>query len=153
MENQILFFVILFLAAVIFALAEIQIEGKHGWAAKLPTWRYTINTRLTFFNREITGYHTFIFALVFLLPHFAFVLTPWTLGGELYILAFYILLNPTEDFLWFVLNPNYRLNKFTKEHVKWHKYWFLNLPFDYWITIPTGIVLFTLAGVFTSAAV
>jgi hypothetical protein len=25
--------------AVIFAKVEIHIEGPHGWAAKLPTWR------------------------------------------------------------------------------------------------------------------
>ncbi|MCU0605802.1 MAG: hypothetical protein MUC33_24470 [Desulfobacterales bacterium] len=27
------------LAAWLFALLEIQIEGRHGWAQNLPTWR------------------------------------------------------------------------------------------------------------------
>lgn len=147
MENQILFFIFLFLAAILFALAEIQIEGPNGWASKLPTWRYKINTRLAFINREITGYHTFIFALMFLLPHFIFVFVPWSIHRELYIISFYILLNPLEDFLWFALNPNYRLTRFRKEYVLWHKYWFMHLPADYWITIPLGIVLFSIASI------
>lgn len=126
-------------------MAEIQIEGKYGWAAKLPTWRFKISSTFFFLNREITGYHTFIFALIFLLPHFAFLFIPWSLGAELYILAFYVLLNPTEDLLWFVLNPEFGIKKFSKQHIKWHKYWFLNLPIDYWVSIPLGIVLYTLA--------
>ncbi len=145
MEDVIFFFGFLILAAFLFAMTEIQIEGKFGWAAKLPTWRFKIKSTFFFFNREITGYHTFIFALILLLPHFAFLFIPWSLRAEFFILSFYILLNPLEDFLWFIFNPGYGLRKFNKEHIKWHNYWFLYLPIDYWILIPLGIILYVVA--------
>jgi len=28
-----------YIIAIFLAILEIQIEGKHGWAEKLPTWR------------------------------------------------------------------------------------------------------------------
>ena len=33
------FLLFVFVAALIFAKLEIEIEGPHGWAEKLPTWR------------------------------------------------------------------------------------------------------------------
>jgi len=29
----------LFVVALVLAFLEVQIEGKHGWASKLPTWK------------------------------------------------------------------------------------------------------------------
>jgi len=147
MEMAFFFFGFLMLSAVLFSMAEIQIEGKYGWAAKLPTWRFKISSAFFFINREITGYHTFIFALVFLLPHFTFLFMNWNLKAEIYIIAFYVLLNPLEDLLWFVFNPQYGVKKFNKEHIKWHNYWLFGLPFDYWLMVPLGIVLYTIATV------
>ena len=33
-----------------------------------------------------------------------------------------------EDFLWFVLNPNFTIKKYTKENIPWHKEWMLGIP-------------------------
>jgi hypothetical protein len=48
-----------FLPAFFFANVEIQIEGAHGWAASLPTWRIEKHQLLDIFcgGRPMTGYH------------------------------------------------------------------------------------------------
>lgn len=33
----------IFIMATVLAILEIQIEGKHGWAKNLPTWRPSKN--------------------------------------------------------------------------------------------------------------
>ena len=52
----------LFAYALLFALAEIEIEGAHGWAEKLPTWyrvtpRYARLFGLFLSGKPLTGYH------------------------------------------------------------------------------------------------
>ena len=53
--------------SIILALWEIQIEGKDGWAAKLPAWRIEKGwlVRLSG-GRPVTGYHFFM--TLFLTP-------------------------------------------------------------------------------------
>lgn len=49
---------------VAFTLAklEIQIEGKHGWAENLPTWRIKNKwTKIFWGNQAYTGYHFLVF--------------------------------------------------------------------------------------------
>src|SRR5436305_9057483 len=69
------FFRILFLFgyALLFALVEIEIEGPHGWAERLPTW-FRVSTRAARFyglfmrGKPLTGYH----AVMFVLPLWSF---------------------------------------------------------------------------------
>ncbi|MBI4036842.1 hypothetical protein HY385_00245, partial [Candidatus Daviesbacteria bacterium] len=65
----------LFLMATVLAILEIQIEGKHGWAKNLPTWRPKSQS---FFvklyskmmsGKEMTGYHLSMFSFVVLIFH------------------------------------------------------------------------------------
>src|SRR4051794_25281248 len=53
---------LLFLFALLFALAEIEIEGADGWAEKLPTWYrvrpwYARGLALLLSGKPLTGYH------------------------------------------------------------------------------------------------
>lgn len=143
--NYALFIIFLFIAAILAAKAEIQIEGKDGWAQNLPTWRFQIKSRYIFLNREITGYHIFFFSLVLFLPHTIFLFILWSLKIELAIIGFYLMFTVLEDFMWFILNPNYRFKKFNAQSIKWHKKWLFGVPFDYWISMPIGIFLLTLS--------
>jgi hypothetical protein len=55
-----LFIVTLAIAATLFALVEIQIEGPNGWAARLPTWQVENRwTRLFWSAKPLTGYHLY----------------------------------------------------------------------------------------------
>ena len=124
-------------AAFLFAKLEIEIEGEHGWAAKLPTWRVEKHFLLDLFfgGRPLTGYHVWAFLFVFFFFHMPFFWSPgsWTARGELHSVGAYTLFWIVEDALWFVMNPHYGWKKFTKGHIWWHKRWLMGLPVDYWV--------------------
>ena len=51
----------LFALCHILARVEIHIEGPHGWAVNLPTWRWGPNWWLNLTNgKELTGYHVWL---------------------------------------------------------------------------------------------
>lgn len=132
------------LLAYFFANIEIQIEGADGWATSLPTWRIEEHWLLDVFwgSRAMTGYHAWVFpfiALVFHLP--IFFIGQWSLRLECRILACIMVFWVVEDFLWFVLNPAYGVERFTPETVAWHKYWLWGAPIDYWIYLPLSAAL------------
>jgi hypothetical protein len=54
------------LLAFILAKVEINIEGKHGWAEKLPTWRKKNRfTKIILGETPVTGYHFWMFLMIF----------------------------------------------------------------------------------------
>jgi hypothetical protein len=128
--------------ALILAILEIQIEGEHGWAKKLPTWRPHKKSWIArayakvMSDRELTGFHATLFPfvlLVFGLPYaYGLPLTAGNIAQSLSIFFIFLIL---WDFLWFVLNPHYPLSKFKKEHIWWHKKWALGAPADYYFAI------------------
>ena len=136
-----LFFLILFASCALAAL-EIQIEGKHGWAAKLPTFRL----KKKMGEKPITGYHIFIILFTLIIFHFPLFFTFWSWKKEALILGAFIFMWTLEDLLWFVLNPHYGLAKFNKNNkdIWWHKSWLLGLPSFYWILLPLAAILITL---------
>lgn len=129
-----------FFVAMMFAAVEIEIEGKHGWAEKTSTWFRTqgIAARLyglVMGGKPLTGYHLFMFFLPLLVFHSHFVMgVQWSLAREFLVLAMYFAWMPTWDYLWFVLNPFYGVEKFKKQNVWWHgrSHWLFNVtPLDY----------------------
>ncbi len=150
--NLILTNLYIFMMAIVLAILEVQIEGEHGWAKNLPTWRPTGTWYTKFYEklmsgREFTGYHLTMFTLVFLIFHLPFVFgLPITVNSELRTISYFFIFVVLWDFLWFVLNPHYPLSKFKKEHIWWHKKWLFGLPVDYYgslilsllVTFPTG---------------
>lgn len=149
MTDLLLFPAFILAAAFVFAKLEIEIEGPHGWAAKLPTWRVESHPLLDLFfgSRPLTGYHVWAFLFVFVCFHIPFFWMPgsWTIRGELQALAGYTAFWVLEDALWFVLNPHYGWRKFTAGNVWWHKRWFLKLPLDYWLMSAIVVTLLWLA--------
>jgi hypothetical protein len=122
------------LMGLFFAMTEIQIEGPHGWATSLPTWRIEKHPLLDIFwgGRAMTGYHAWFFSfiiLVFHLPHAMY--GSFSLRMEARCLASLMFFWIIEDFLWFVLNPAFGLSRFSAEQVFWHKNWFMGVPTDY----------------------
>jgi hypothetical protein len=130
--------VLLFAYALLFALVEIEIEGKDGWAMNLPTWyrRKPWYARVYAFllsGKPLTGYHAVMFFIPFLSFHVGLAFgQPWSWGLEARMLATYLVWNVTWDFLWFVLNPAYGWGRFRKGQIWWHdKAWLGRLPIDY----------------------
>lgn len=128
----------IFLLATAVAVLEIQIEGKNGWAEKLPAWHPARGSRLrrlyaSFSNRkELDGYHITLFTvliLVFYLP-FAFG-APLGLVEFLKALSLFFLFMVVWDFLWFVWNPWFTVRRFSRKNIPWHKIWIFGVPFDY----------------------
>jgi hypothetical protein len=133
------------LLAFFFAHIEIQIEGAHGWAGALPTWRIEEHWLLDIFwgGRAMTGYHAWVFPFIAIFFHFPVVFADrWTVRLECRMLACIILFWVIEDFLWFMLNPAYGIGRFTPEAVPWHKHWFMGTPVDYWFALPAAAGLF-----------
>jgi hypothetical protein len=134
------------LSAFIYAKLEIEIEGRQGWAAGLPTWRVENHVLLDLFfgGRPLTGYHVWSFVLFLLLFHMPFFFNgSWSARGELNVLGGYFLFWVVEDFLWFVMNPDFGLSKFNKEYAWWHKRWILGLPLEYWTFGTLALLLLT----------
>src|SRR5438270_614785 len=98
----------LIIAAFTFAKVEIEIEGPHGWAANLPTWKIQNKwTKIFYGNRPLTGYHLWLQIFVFVISHlpFALQLAPWKWAMEFRVIGFIIIFFLVEDFLWFAVNP------------------------------------------------
>lgn len=119
----------LFWSALIYALIEIEMEGKHGWAEKLPTAKKVIGT-FTLYHIYMMVFLLIMISMIFI-PRFYIAcntseFTPWSAVCcfLFYLLAWFLL----EDFLWFVFNPYYTLCKYNKENVTWHKDWVGNIP-------------------------
>ncbi len=129
----------LFLMAVVLAILEIQIEGEHGWAKRLPTWRPRADHwlrrlyRRTMSGKEVTGYHLAMFGFVLMVFHlpFAFGL-PLTLPSWLHTLSYYLLFMVVWDFLWFVMNPHHPLSLFATARNPVHLKFLGPLPVDYY---------------------
>jgi hypothetical protein len=126
------------LLGTFFANVEIQIEGPDGWAASLPTWRIEHHWLLDIFwgGRPMTGYHVWVFSFVALFFHFPVLFAwRWNVRAEARILASISLFWVWEDFLWFVLNPAYGIDRFAPQYVAWHHHWWWFAPADYWVGV------------------
>jgi hypothetical protein len=141
----------LFAYALVMALVEIEIEGEHGWAEKLPTWKRTQGVAARLFGallngKPLTGYHAFMLPV----PLFAFHLTfvqgqPWSWVAEARVMASYFVWMVEWDFLWFIFNPVYGWRRFRRGEVWWHARWIGRCPLDY-VQAITFSFLLTAAG-------
>jgi len=129
---------LLFAYALLFALVEIEIEGKDGWAVNLPTWfrRTPFYARVYAFllsGKPLTGYHAVMFFIPFVSFHLGLAFgQPWSWGLEVRVLASYLVWNVAWDFLWFLLNPYFGWARFRKGEIWWHGgAWLGRLPIDY----------------------
>ncbi len=128
--------------AIILAWWEIQIEGKDGWAAKLPGWRVEKGWLVKVTGgRPITGYHLFMTLFLISMVHLPLFFTPWSWRLECLLLGFYLGMVLLEDFLWFVFNHHYGMKSFRKGKIWWHRSWWGPLPSFYWILLAIIIVL------------
>jgi len=129
----------LFGYAVLFAAVEIEIEGSHGWAERLPTWFRVTTTPARFYGlfmrgKPLTGYHAVMFVLPLWSFHTGFVGgVAWSWAAEATTLSAYLVWVVTWDLLWFLFNPRFGWARFRKGEVWWHdRTWIGRFPVDYW---------------------
>lgn len=127
-----------------FAELEIAIEGPHGWAQSLPTWRLPDDhwTSALLGGKPLTGYHLWAITFVLSVLHmpYLFVAPSWAI--EMQIVAFFALFWVVEDFFWFALNPAFGLAKFKAHHIAWHPVWWGPAPRDYYWGTSIGVALY-----------
>lgn len=131
-----------FLIALILAHLEIQIEGPHGWAEKLPTWRWDGRGVRRWFGKPITGYHVCLVTCILLFLHVPqFYDGSWEREADL--LAMFFFLTVTWDFLWFACNRHFGVARFRKGQVWWFPAWVLGVPRPYLmgLTLSLGAAL------------
>jgi hypothetical protein len=138
----------LFAYALMFAAVEIEIEGPHGWAERLPTWFRVTTPPARFYGlfmrgKPLTGYHAVMFVLPAWSFHIGFVGgVPWTWAAEATTLSAYMAWVVTWDFLWFLLNPRYGWARFRKGEVWWHgRTWIGRFPIDYWSALVLSLAV------------
>lgn len=130
------------IASILLALLEIQIEGKNGWASKLPTWKVHNPFKKIVNWPYITGYHLFLNCFIFFVLQFPFFLgAAFTLKNEITVLEVTFLILITEDLMWFVFNPAWGIKKFFSETIPWHGRKILFLPRNYWVAFMLVAVL------------
>lgn len=140
----------LFGAALLLALVEIEIEGRFGWAEKIPTWYRTTGVcgkawGLFLAGKPLTGYHLFLNALLLLLLHSGFFIlgAAWSVRDEMLLVAKFFVFAAFWDFLWFVFNPFYGLRNYKKTTVWWFSKsrWLFGLfPLDYAVGIGMSLI-------------
>jgi hypothetical protein len=151
-EGRVLSHTITFVLALVwlsycFAEVEIAIEGPHGWAANLPTWRLSEHHWANAFlgGKPVTGYHVWVITFVFSILHmpYVFVAPSWALEAQ--ILSFFALFWVLEDFLWFVRNPHFGLANFKPDKIWWHSVWWGSAPRDYYVGTVIGVALYAIS--------
>ncbi len=144
-----LYCIVLIWVSYCFAEVEIAIEGGHGWAENLPTWRLSPHnwaSLLFFSGKPATGYHVWMEVFILSILHIPYLYTTPTWSIELEILAFFFLFSVLEDFLWFVRNPAFGIKNFRAEKIWWHqKNWWWIMPRDYYILSTLGVVLYAIS--------
>jgi len=141
-----------FAIAWVLAQLEIQIEGPHGWAEKLPTWRWDSPSVLRWAGKPITGYHLYLLTFILLFMHFPLVSQGWSVEREGVTMSLFFLLAVFWDFLWFVCNPHFGLARFNAAKVWWFKKWFLGLPASYFTGLLLSAAAYAVPGLQTASA-
>jgi hypothetical protein len=127
----------------LYALLEIQIEGKNGWARHLPTFRINVFFKKLLGGKPLTGYHIYML-LTFIVVFNAMMHEEVSLKNEFNIIGYLSIFFVLEDMFWFILNPHYTLKRFIQKDIKWHKRWLFGLPISYWVGILIMSLMFYL---------
>jgi hypothetical protein len=138
MIKEIIFLTIM---SIVHAKWEVQIEGKDGWAAKLPCWRLNVFFRKLLGGKDLTGYHMWMLILFQVMFHGIYMFQNWSWKSEAITQGLFMWYFIVEDVAWFIVNPHYTVKKFKKKDIEWHKRWWGPLPLSYWVMGTIGGLL------------
>ena len=118
------------LTSLVYSLIEIELEGKNGWMTKIPTAKI-----FNMGGKHMTLYHLYMIIMITLSVVYQNNME-YNINSFLYSASYVFLFLLLEDFLWFVYNPYFTINKYKKEEVWWHA----NQPWIYGIPLHNFIV-------------
>jgi len=134
----------LFALCHVLARVEIHIEGAHGWAVNLPTWRWGPKWWLSMTNgKELTGYHVWLTLFLIGMFHLPLVFAGWSLALWAKCVSSYMMITAAWDLQWFVWNPAWGFNALRTREVPWFQRKIAGIPVDY----PMG---YAVSGVLTA---
>ena len=109
-----LFAIFVVFVSMIYAMIEIELEGKHGWAKTLHTVHITKD------RKSLTYYHLLMFIFIFSMFYVIFALKQkyMTIKNSLYIFTIVLSFFMLEDMYWFILNPHHSF--FNRNNSDWH---------------------------------
>ena len=128
----------IFSYSTLYSLLEIELEAKEGWCKNLPTPVVLGN---------FTLYHVLMNIIVIISILKVYVKDITSLEditqAIFYIAAWFLI----EDFMWFVLNPHFTIDKYKKEHIWWHarRPWYFGIPEHNFIGILVMFVCYCLS--------
>ena len=121
MNNLIIHSLFITIFAILFSMLEIEVEGKTGgWAKNIPTAPSGIG--------KFTNYHIIMNIMIILVVSYSTL----TIVNNVYVVIYFIIAwFVIEDFCWFVLNPYFTIDKYSKKDIWWHSNqpWIYNVPF------------------------
>lgn len=132
--------------AFIFALLEIQVEGRDGWCKKLPTFRINVVFKKLLGGKPLTGYHLYMILLFTTIFHAMLHHDGLSIKTEAHVFGLLCWFFVIEDALWFILNPHYTWKRFRKHQIEWHNRWVCGLPLTYWWGSIIGTMLLFIGG-------
>ena len=143
MNKNIIWPIFISLWALLYSLFEIEIEGKYGWAQKLPVLKLVKPN--SFFPLGLTSWNILMIILVVLSifnPLIFAKIFKINLPNEyiyLFIVSF-LMWTLIEDQMWFAYNPSYnkknniidyqysRYQQYNQENITWHKFNSFGIP-------------------------
>lgn len=125
----------LFALAHALARVEIHIEGAHGWAVNLPTWRWGPKWWLDLTNgKELTGYHLWLTLFLIGMFHLPLVFAEPSRALWAKCAAAYMLVTSVWDLQWFVWNPAWGFSALRTREVPWFRRKLGGIPVDYFMS-------------------
>lgn len=114
------------ITSTIYSLIEIEIEGEHGWCKNLPT---PVVMRIG--TKNMTLYHIYMLLFIITMITFQTNLT-YTIDSFVNTVSHIFMFIVLEDTMWFIFNPFYTIEKYTKDKIWWHsnQAWIFGLPSD-----------------------
>jgi|SRR3989338_6194450 len=115
--------ILLYILGIFIAIGfwEAYIEGRYGWAQRQVGWN--IPFKVGFLKRPLDAYH--FWSWMIMIPMFLmlpFVMFGFNLHLFWLVVIGFLLGSVVEDFLWFVVNPDFPFRDFNPKKVWWH-YW------------------------------
>lgn len=132
----------LFLVCWFLARTEIEIEGAHGWAVTLPTWRWGPDWFTDLTNgKDVTGYHVWISLFLIAVFHMPLVFAGFSRALWAKCASSYLLTTSAWDLQWFAWNPAWGLKKFRVTPIPWFRRKLFGFPVDYYAAVAGSAAL------------
>ena len=114
------------ITSTLYSLIEIEIEGENGWCKKLPT-----PPIINIGTKNMTLYHIYMLLFIITIVSFQTNLA-LEISSIVYTISHIFMFIVLEDTMWFIFNPFYTVEKYSKEKIWWHSNqpWILGIPLD-----------------------